>query len=107
MSTQSPDDKHSPQYHPWHPISDPVDLKHLGKLAEECGELTQAICRCIIQGMDEHEPDSLKPNRKWLQEEMSDVAANMELVLEHFGFTLDRERITQKKIRLRQWHGMA
>lgn len=49
---------------PWHPISDPVDLKHLGKLSEELGECSAAVARCIIQGIDECEPVTGKINRQ-------------------------------------------
>lgn len=65
---------------PWHPINVAIDLKHLGKLAEELNECGSATARCIIQGMDGCEPESGKPNRQWLQEEIADVLANVELV---------------------------
>lgn len=93
---------------PWHPMQAPIDLKHLGKLAEETGELGSAISRCIIQGVDECEPVTRKPNRKWLQDEIADVLANIELVMEHFG--LDRDEIAERRLRkmkhLRGWHSM-
>ena len=41
---------------PWHPITDKVDLKYLGKLGEELNECGSAVSRCIIQGVDEREP---------------------------------------------------
>lgn len=94
---------------PWHPMTEPVDLKHLGKLGEEAGELASAVSRCIIQGIDEAEPVTGKVNKEWLEEEMADVLANMSLVEEHFQ--LNRERILQradkKKEHLRKWHVMA
>lgn len=94
---------------PWHPMTDSVDLKYLGKLSEESGELTQAVGRCIIQGIDGHEPDSKKVNRTWLEEELADVWANSELVIERFG--LDRNKMLtrrdEKIRRLRMWHNQA
>ena len=94
---------------PWHPITDAVDLKHLGKLGEECGELNAAISRCIIQGVDEAEPVTGKINRAWLEDELADVWANSELVIERFG--LDRDRMLARRNRkmqhLRQWHDLA
>jgi NTP pyrophosphatase (non-canonical NTP hydrolase) len=94
---------------PWHPTTDPVELKYLGKLGEECGELGQATCRCIIQGLDGHEPTTDKQNRVWLSEEMADVLANIELNINKFG--LDREAIIQQKhLKMQlliQWHEMA
>lgn len=94
---------------PWHPMRDALDLKHLGKLAEETNELGSAISRCIIQGVDECEPVTHKPNREWLQDEIADVLANAELVMEHFE--LDRAQIAERRLRkmkhLRGWHSMT
>lgn len=94
---------------PWHPMSNAVDLKHLGKLAEELSEAGAAVARCIIQGIDEAEPVTGKVNRKWLQDELADVVANIELVVDRFG--LDhltmRTRLERKKKHLRQWHALA
>lgn len=92
---------------PWHPITDAVALKHLGKLAEECGELVAAISRCIIQGVDECEPTTGKVNRDWLEDEIADVTANIELVVEHFVLNKQPRRIARKKNHLRQWHRLA
>lgn len=94
---------------PWHPITDSVDLKHLGKLSEETSELGAATARCIIQGIDEREPVTGKVNREWLEDEMADVYANMELVQERFGLNVGRimTRAFDKKLRLRTWHRMA
>ena len=94
---------------PWHPMTDPVALKHLGKFAEELGECVAAVTRCIIQGIDECEPVTGKPNRQWLEDEIADVLAGANLVHEHFN--LDDLRINVRKGRkidhLRQWHKMA
>lgn len=94
---------------PWHPMSDPVDLKHMGKIAEEAGELASAASRCIIQGIDEQDPTSKKTNREWLEDEIADVMANMRLVEEHFKLNTSRidVRVTRKFHALKQWHGMA
>lgn len=96
-------------YNPWHPMKDPVDLKTLGKLAEEAGELVSAASRCMIQGIDEAEPFTKKINRDWLQDECADVLANIQLVIERFE--LDQDAITARVVtkcqRLREWHEMA
>ena len=78
---------------PWHPITDVIDLKHLGKLGEECNELGAAISRAIIQGMDGVNPDTGKINRNWIEDEIADVLANTWLV--RVRFNLDHDRITQ------------
>jgi hypothetical protein len=98
-----------PDPNPWHPIQDPVDLKHLGKLGEESSELGAAVARCIIQGIDECEPVTGKVNREWLEDEIADVRANSDLNIERFN--LDEARIARraerKKRHLRIWHAMA
>ena len=91
---------------PWQPMSIAIDIKHLGKLAEECGELTAAISRCLIQGIDEAEPETGKINRDWLQDEIADVLANIDLVCAHFNLdnTVINKRIYRKRKHLRAWH---
>lgn len=93
----------------WHPISDPVDLKHLGKLAEELGEAQSAVARCIIQGIDEEEPVTGKLNREWLEDELADVLANINLVTLRFCLNEDRmnKRAAKKMAQLKTWHDMA
>lgn len=49
---------------PWHPMTDAINLAHLGKLAEELNECGAAVARCIIQGIDGSEPVTGKPNRE-------------------------------------------
>lgn len=94
---------------PWHPMTDAVDLKHLGKLTEELGECTSAVSRCIIQGIDEVEPSTGEKNREWLTKEIADVLAGIDLVIQRFG--LNQAQINDRKYRkmayLRQWHRMA
>ena len=93
---------------PWQPITVPITLKHLGKLAEELNECGSAVARCIIQGVDGTEPDTGKVNREWLQEEIADVIANAQLVIEHLGLCQEciDARVINKKQRLRTWHAM-
>lgn len=93
---------------PWQPMSCAVDVAHLGKLGEELNECASAAARCLIQGMNECEPDTGKPNRQWLREEIADVLANIELVQEHFGLNWAeiRKRADRKKANLRRWHSM-
>ena len=93
---------------PWVPMKSAIDLKHLGKLAEELGELQAAVARCIIQGVDEREPVTGKRNREWLEDEIADVIAGVELTVKHFK--LDNLRIGSRALakeeRLREWHKM-
>lgn len=94
---------------PWQPITDPVDIAHLGKLGEEAGELAAAASRCIIQGVDGREPVTGKVNREWLEDEIADVLANSELNIQRFALDGDRiaERALRKIAHLTQWHGLV
>lgn len=94
---------------PWHPITNSVDLKTLGKFAEELNECGSAVARCIIQGVDECEPVTSKLNKDWLQDEIADVLAGIELTIKRFN--LDRSKIAnrqnKKEKHLSKWHSMA
>lgn len=102
-------DKTSWALNPWHPMQEPVAVKHLGKLSEESCELGAAVSRCLIQGIDEAEPVTGKINREWLEDEIADVRANSELCIEHFKLDEARiaARVARKKAHLRGWHSMA
>lgn len=93
---------------PWVPMSVPIDVKHLGKLAEELSEAGAAVARCLIQGVEEREPVTGKLNREWLEDELADVMANIELVRRHFGLDQGRMnlRAQRKRRHLRAWHQM-
>lgn len=92
----------------WIPVTDRVDLAHLGKLGEETGELSAVVSRCIIQGLDGIEPGTGKINRVWLAEEIADVSAMSHMVVDRFG--LDRggiyERAARKMAFKTEWHRM-
>jgi NTP pyrophosphatase (non-canonical NTP hydrolase) len=92
----------------WIPTTNLVDLAHLGKLGEELNECGAAVSRCIIQGIAESEPVTRKSNKEWLEDELADVLAMMELVVERFGLDSDRmdERINRKVKMKREWHQM-
>ena len=102
-------DATDPKMNPWHPMSDPVDLKHVQKAQEELGECVSALARCGMQGIDEAHPETGKVNRRWLEEEIADAEANLQLVKDHFeldeGFIYARK--LKKMARLREWHAMA
>lgn len=102
-------DKADVKLNPWHPMTNSIDLKHLGKLSEECSELGAAIARCIIQGIDESEPITGKENKQWLEDEIADVLAGIELCQERFKLNIDKiiDRKEKKKKCLAEWHYMA
>ncbi len=93
---------------PWVPMTNLLDLKHIGKLIEELGECVSAAARCQIQGIDEREPTTGKLNREWLEDEIADVTNNLQLVTEHFNLDVVkiRTRVSKKRAMLKEWHGM-
>lgn len=112
MTEELDPERFAKSMNPWHPMTDAVSVKVLGKLGEEVNELGSAVCRCIIQGIDEHEPVSHKPNKLWLLEEMADVQAGIDLANEKFFDSPQEraffiERTERKKKALRAWHRMA
>lgn len=86
---------------PWMPETDAANLKVLGKLAEELAEGGSAASRCIIQGIDEREPITGKPNRAWLEDEIADIMANIQITVDHFD--LDKDRILRRCDRKREY----
>ncbi len=88
------------------PYADVTDFRVIGKLLEELGEASAAASRCLIQGIDEKEPVTGKVNREWLEDELADVLANIQLTVERFR--LNRQRMATREItkitHLRGWH---
>ncbi len=94
---------------PWHPMTDMVDKKTIGKLLEELGECVAAASRCLIQGIDEREPVTDVVNREWLENEIADCFAGFKLCEERFKLDTARmnSRMMAKYNRLKEWHRMA
>lgn len=91
---------------PWVPMTDPIDLKCTGKFLEELGECTAAVARCQIQGINECEPVTGKLNKQWLEEEIADVIANINICVTRFDLNISAidERVDRKYKLLQQWH---
>lgn len=96
-----------PAMNPWHPMKDPVDLKHTQKAVEEAGEYISALARCSMQGIDEVHPVSGKSNRQWLMEEIADVRTTLKMVEERFKLERLTDREDSKRRQLTIWHAMA
>lgn len=99
----------------WIPMTEAIDIKHIGKLQEEVTELMEALfkldkalSRALIQTMSGVIPHEEKINKQWIEEEIADVKANMELVEKHFNLNIDfiEERKNNKKEFLSKWHTM-
>ena len=92
----------------WIPMTNLIDLAHLGKLGEEAGELSAIISRCIIQGIDECDPETGKPNRRALTEEIADVMVMLNLAICRFDLDWNFivKRVIRKQDMKRAWHKM-
>ena len=93
---------------PWQPTTDKLELAVLGKLLEELGELSSIVARCIIQGWDADEPITGKPNKQALCEEIADVRANIEHVINHLQLDtwFIKNRKDKKYNYVAKWHNM-
>ncbi len=72
------------------------------------GECSAIAARCIIQGIDGIHPRTGMMNEIPLAEELADVLANIDLVMERFGVPkgyVEQRRAFKKKF-LREWHQM-
>lgn len=85
------------QLSPWTPDTDKTHLRVMGKALEELSECSNALARCIIQGIEESEPVTGKPNRKWLTEEVADAITTLRLVQRYMG--LDPAEIAARVLR--------
>lgn len=92
----------------WIPTTDLSQLRRLGKLSEELGELQAVAARCIIQGIDETDPASGQVNRLRLLNEIADVIAQCNVTVD--AFKLDEQqlidRILDKQRQMREWESM-
>jgi NTP pyrophosphatase (non-canonical NTP hydrolase) len=52
-------------------------------LAEECAEVIQSISKCNRFGIDNLKPGKPKTNREHLEDELGDVLAMIDIMLEH------------------------
>lgn len=94
------------QSSPWHPETDIINLAAIGKLQEELGELQAILGRCLIQGIDESDPDTGESNRKILMDEIADVFAGIEMNINIFSLHVGtiRARMHKKIHHLQGWH---
>lgn len=90
----------------WMPLTDPVDLAHIGKLAEECAELSKICARIIIQGLDGVDPETGVPNMEALWKEIADVSAMSQFCVNRYQFDMELiiERALRKQQHKRAWH---
>lgn len=58
----------------------PAEAERLALLAEECGEVVQAVGKILRHGYASRHPDGGDSNRQLLQRELGDVAAAVKLM---------------------------
>lgn len=92
----------------WLPETDPVTHQALGKAAEEAGELTQILSRCLIQGLAAKDPKTGQPNVERLAEEMADMDAAISWLFELLDLDTEthNDRADRKLNGFREWQGM-
>lgn len=92
----------------WIPTTNLMELRRLGKLGEELGELSNVASRCIIQGIDETDPGTGKVNRQRLLDELADVAAQIDCTVAAFGLDVAYfgDRRTRKRQQMAEWEAM-
>jgi hypothetical protein len=79
-------------------------------LQEECAEVTQAISKCFRFGPDQIKPGKEKTNIHCVQEELGDLLAMIELLVDkNIGVTNDglTRAKTDKFLKLKQWSNIV
>ncbi len=92
----------------WTPTQNRLILRRMGKLGEECGELTAVTNRVIIQGLDEVDPATGLTNRVRLSKELADVLAQIECTIDALKLNYDEIsiRVADKKRQMAEWDAM-
>lgn len=89
----------------WEQEPNELYRRRLGKLIEECGELTAIAARCLIQGVDGINPDDQHINRIRLENELADVHAQIACTVNTLGLDFDRilDRAIIKRSMMDKW----
>jgi NTP pyrophosphatase (non-canonical NTP hydrolase) len=72
---------------------------------EECAEVVVAVSKISRFGLDNYKPGKPKTNREHLEEEVGDLLAMVDLMIEHKIINPDSVNIAReaKKDKLKQW----
>jgi hypothetical protein len=84
----------------WVPTVDRVELALLAKLLEETTELGKIAARCIMQGLDDRDPETWVANRMALTSELSDMEARILDVRQ----VLELPMLTENTVRKSKFH---
>jgi len=84
-------------------VDSEVELK---KLAEECGELTQACMKTSIWGVDNFNPKTEKYNGESMTEEMGDLLCHLKRTANALGISWDdiQQRSFVKNDKVNKYH---
>jgi hypothetical protein len=91
---------------PWMPETNQIKLAVLGKLVEECNELSGRAARSIIQGLDENDPSTGRTNREELEREIADVEACIAIAKLNLQLLVSLDRLVDKQSGFLRWHEM-
>lgn len=82
-----------------------AEIERLAMLAEECGEVVQAISKVLRHGWNSQSPYGGKPNRIALERELGDVRAIVNMMLDADDVRLAEIQTWQRSKRraMRQW----
>jgi hypothetical protein len=86
---ETDDDEIEPGVSAWVPITDVVALALLGKLIEECNELSKTAARCIMRGLEDVDEDTSESQGWLLLNELADVQARINDVSRVFNMRDD------------------
>ena len=84
---------------------EPVTKEVMDILQEECAEVIQAVSKISRFGIDNYKPGKPKTNREHLEEELGDMLAMIDIMMELRVISLDNLEIAKKaKIeKLKKW----
>ena len=74
-------------------------------LQEECAEVIQAVSKISRFGIDNFKPGKPKTNRDHLEEELGDMLAMIDIMLELGVISIDNLEVAKKAkiVKLKQW----
>jgi NTP pyrophosphatase (non-canonical NTP hydrolase) len=83
----------------------PIEKEVMDILQEECAEVIQAVSKISRFGIDNFKPGKSVTNREHLEEELGDVLAMIDILLEKKLISLDKLEIAKsaKIEKLKKW----
>jgi len=92
----------------WKPETNPMTLRRVGKTSEEAAELLKVLGRITIQGYAGVDPESGRSNEHMLTDEIADVYAQLDMMIEAFGLDADKieSRRAVKCDQMREWEAL-